>query len=82
VGAVASLYWTVVRAIDLDPSAWVWLMLAPVFGVLGRFWWFSGDQELMRRDAVNETRAKGRAAGSTKSGEGADRRPTPVARST
>jgi len=58
VGAVASLYWAVVRAIELDPSALVWLMLAPVFGVLGRFWWFSGDQELMRRDAVNETRAE------------------------
>jgi len=57
-GAVVSLYWAVVRAIELDPSALVWLMLAPVLGLLGRFWWFSGDEELLRRDAVNETRAE------------------------
>lgn len=58
-GAVVSLYWVVVRALELDlVSVLVWLGLAAFLGLLGLFWWLAGDQEILRRDAVNRTRAR------------------------
>ena len=58
-GAVGSLLWAVRSALALDlPGVLGWVGLSLFAGLLGRFWWFYGEDEISRRDAQAQLRAR------------------------
>lgn len=58
-GAGGSLFWAVQHALALDLlGALGWVGLSLFTGFLGLVWWSYGEEEMLRREAVN--RSKGR----------------------
>jgi len=54
-----SLYWAVVAALELDlVRVLMSLVVGAFIGLLGVFWWVSGEDEISRKDAEARQRAK------------------------